>query len=397
MPARKLCQKFFQDALAPFHQYRQNALVDATVALINGASLTLTSIGRFLPGQAQVKNKIKRVDRLLGNSSLHDDIPLIFKNIIEMLTRQLSLVVIAVDWSGYPSQDYHVLRASLICDGRSLPLLSKVVPSSKQNNVLIQQEFLDELAKAIPSEKKVIVITDAGFQANWFQHIKKLGWNFIGRVRGNVKFRLQNTGEIWHHISDMKGENRPIKLGEGTLTRTHGSRCDGYFYLYRKEAKGRKNKRAKGRAARPKAEKEQRVSAKEPWLIFSNTDELKPREIMKLYSRRMQIEQNFRDEKSERFGFGLRASYSRSVGRMLVLSLLATLSTIVLWLIGYHAENKGLHLRYQANSIKSRRVISYLTLAENVLRHSPLILKRTVLSTVLNHLARTYQNMVLIY
>ena len=102
---------------------------------------------------------------------------------------------------------------------------------------------------------------------------------------------------------------------------------------------------------------------------------------MKLYSRRMQIEQNFRDEKSERFGFGLRASYS----------------TIVLWLIGYHAENQGLHLRYQANSIKTRRVISYLTLAENVLRHSPLILKRTVLSTILNHLTRTYQNMVLVY
>ncbi len=96
-------------------------------------------------------------------------------------------------------------------------------------------------------------------------------------------------------------------------------------------------------------------------LLFSSTNDFKPREIMKLYSRRMQIEQNFRDEKSECFGFALRASYSRSVGRMLVLSLLATLSTIVLWLIGYHAENKGLHLRYQANSIKTRRGISYLT------------------------------------
>ncbi|EFW54689.1 transposase of Tn10 [Shigella boydii ATCC 9905] len=52
---------------------------------------------------------------------------------------------------------------------------------------------------------------------------------------------------------------------------------------------------------------------------------------------------------------------------------------------------------YQANSIKSRRVISYLTLAKNVLRHSPLILRRTVLSTVLNHLSRTYRNMVLVY
>ncbi|MBN3183270.1 IS4/IS5 family transposase, partial [Pectobacterium brasiliense] len=121
------------------------------------------------------------------------------------------------------------------------------------------------------------------------------------------------------------------------------------------------------------------------------------REVMRIYSRRMQIEQNFRDEKSERFGFGLRASHSGTAGRLLVLSLLATLATAVLWLLGYEAENKGLHLRYQANSIKSRRVISYLTLAENVLRHSPLILGRTVLSTVLNHLAKTYRNMVLVY
>ncbi len=53
MPAYQVCQNFFQDALAPFHKYRQNALLDATVALINGASLTLTStvvIYPALPG-----------------------------------------------------------------------------------------------------------------------------------------------------------------------------------------------------------------------------------------------------------------------------------------------------------------------------------------------------------
>ncbi|SUG51357.1 transposase [Salmonella enterica subsp. arizonae] len=123
MPARQVCQNFFRDALAPLHKYRQNALLDATIALIYGASLTLTSIGRYLPGTAQVKNKIKRVDRLRGNESLHRNIPLIFRNIIAMLTSQLSLCAIAVDWSGYPSQEHHVLRASLICDGRSIPLL----------------------------------------------------------------------------------------------------------------------------------------------------------------------------------------------------------------------------------------------------------------------------------
>ncbi|EDV3677228.1 IS4/IS5 family transposase, partial [Salmonella enterica subsp. arizonae] len=69
MPAHQVCQNFFRDALAPLHKYRQNALLDATIVLINGASLTLTSIGRYLPGTAQVKNKIKRVDRLRGNES----------------------------------------------------------------------------------------------------------------------------------------------------------------------------------------------------------------------------------------------------------------------------------------------------------------------------------------
>lgn len=102
-------------------------------------------------------------------------------------------------------------------------------------------------------------------------------------------------------------------------------------------------------------------------------------------------------KKSERFGVGLSSSYSCSAGRMLVLSLLATLATAVMWLLGYHAENKGLYLRYQTNSLKTRRVISYLTLAENILRHSPLIIRLIELDAVLNHLAKTYRNMVLVY
>lgn len=91
---------------------------------------------------------------------------------------------------------------------------------------------------------------------------------------------------------------------------------------------------------------------------------------MKLYSRRMQRDRNLRNEKSERFGFGLRASHSNTAARIVVLSLLATLVSRLMWLLGWHAENKGLHLWYQANSTKSRRVISFLTLAKNILRHS---------------------------
>lgn len=225
----------------------------------------------------------------------------------------------------------------------------------------------DALSCVVNPQARVIIVTDVGFRNAWFRHIKSLGWDFIGRIRGNTQIRLNCKGEYWFKRQELQASSRPEYLGSGTLARAEYARSDGHFYLHKKASKGRKNKRSRCDITSPAQIKDVRSAATEPWLLFSSTDDFKPREIMKLYSRRMQIEQNFRDEKSERFGFGLRASYSRSAGRMRGLSLLATLSTIVLWLVGYEAENKGLHLRYQANSIKSRRVISYLTLAENVL------------------------------
>jgi len=185
---------------------------------------------------------------------------------------------------------------------------------------------------------------------------------------------VHQNHECWHDVSDIKAqrhpvikaEERPAHFGAGTLGRAEYAHCNGHFYLHKRPFRERKHKHSRCRIHRKSQIRDARKAAKEPWLIFSSTDDFKLREIMKLYSRRMQIEQNFQVEKSERFGFGLRTSYSRSAQRRLVLSLLATLRTIVLWLIGYHAENKGLHLRYQANSIKSRRVISYLTFSANV-------------------------------
>ncbi len=194
MPVHKVCQNFFRDALAPFHQYRQNALMDATVVLINGASLTLTSIGRFLPGNAQVKNKIKRIDRLMGNEVLHRDIPMIFRNITSMLTRQLSLCVIAVDWSGYPSQEHHVLRASLLCDGRSIPLLSKVVPSEKQNNPLIQHDFLDSLAQSLPPMPGLLLSRMLDFRAHGFTIL--LLWAGILLVGSEITFSIASITRL---------------------------------------------------------------------------------------------------------------------------------------------------------------------------------------------------------
>ena len=275
--------------------------------------------------------------------------------------------------------------------------MNQIFPSKKQNNEAAEIAFLDALPEAISPQTHVVIITDAGFQSAWFRHVRSLGWDFIGRVRGIVKFRLHSDKESWLNIKMCKGSTQAKYLGTGTLARSKHSQCDGHFYLYKKESAGRKSKRARGKPGSPKTEKEQKASAREPWLIFSSTDEFKACKIIRLYSRRMQIEQNFRDEKSERYGFGLRASRSQSRERLQVLSLLVTLAGIMLWLLDYHFENKGLHLHYQANSIRKRRVLSFLTLAENVLRHCPKILKQVAPEKILHQLISTYRSMVLIY
>jgi hypothetical protein len=49
-------------------------------------------------------------------------------------------------------------------------------------------------------------------------------------------------------------------------------------------------------------ERDGRAATKEPWLIFNSIAKFNPHKIMKLYSLRIQIKQNFHDEKNEHFG-----------------------------------------------------------------------------------------------
>lgn len=391
MPVSQVCHKFFSQSLNSIHQYRKKALLDMTVALTRGASLSLTSIGRHLPGPARVKHKIKRVDRHLNSDLMFSDIPSVYQQLVSRLTHSLSVCLIAVDWSGYPSSELSVLRASLLCDGRAIPLMSKVISSRYQNNSAVQNAFLDQMAVAIGKDKQVIIVTDAGFRSSWFHHIRSLGWDFFGRVRGSLYFQVVGNEE-WQMARDITSSTTARYLGFGRLARNASRDCRGHFYTVHKRATGRKSSQRY-----PRTDRMYRKNAREPWLLFTSLMEYKPREIVKIYSRRMQIEQNFRDEKSERYGLGLRVSKSRGEKRLSVLCLVAVLYSIIIWLTGYYLESKGINRWFQANSEKSRRVLSYLTLSENVIRQSPWLLSGMNPDRVYADIARAYQNIIMVY
>ncbi|WP_157953740.1 IS4 family transposase, partial [Oceanimonas marisflavi] len=363
MPAvRTVCHNFFRPTLSSFHQARTNTLLSCAEGLIAGNTLSLTRIGRHLPGKAKVKHKIKRVDRFIGNKKLHDEHTAISAALARRITACLPSCVIAIDWSGCCSQDFHVLRASLVYDGRGLPLLNRVVPSERQEHTDEHQQFLLDLQSLLGTARRVVIVTDAGFKTPWLRQVRALGWEFVGRVRGRIYGKLDSEQE-WYPATGLTqhASATPEALGPGQLGKSVKRRCSVYFHQYHGPAKGRHKKRGKKQPLYPQAEARYRALAKEPWLLVTSDEHLSAKEVVSIYQTRMQIEQNFRDDKSQRYGFGWSNSKTLGEKRIAVLCLIAQVATLMLWLVGFEAEHQGWHRRYQANTAQ-RRVLSFLTL-----------------------------------
>ena len=70
--------------------------------------------------------------------------------------------------------------------------------------------------------------------------------------------------------------------------------------------------------------------------------------VVSLYKQRMQIEESFRDTKSERYGQSLNFTGSRCIKRLEILLLIAMLSQVAYLLIGKAAYIKGYLITHKA-------------------------------------------------
>jgi len=390
MHAQPLCQKYFENTPTTFHGSRKTALQLITSSLLTEAELTLTSLGRRLPGEAYVKHKIKRVDRFVGNRHVYHELPLMYQELLRPVLASLETIVLAVDWSGCCSPDYHVLRASLLYEGRSIPVYNVVVPEALQESTAVHDAFLETLKRRIvPANAQVIIVTDGGFKTPWFAQVESLGWDYIGRVRGHIHCQVGTAD--WQDIQVLhsQADYRPRYLGEGTLGKTSDSSCRTHFFTIKQ--------RPRGRHAvfphYPQAEQRYQQLHTEPWVIVTSLEggSKLARTVVNVYKKRMQIEQNFRDDKNPRWGFAWRYSRTRNVARISVLCLIATLATLLLWLLGFAAEHAQLQRQFQANTIKHKRVLSYLFLAKQLLFHCPGRIMQHQWSTFIDYFAVHYQ------
>lgn len=328
------------------HKARFLAVGAAVQSLMQNGQCTVTAIGRGFDSKTSEKHSIKRADRLLKNEALQAETPLIYAAITRLLL-QGKQPLILVDWSNADTEKrHHILRASLALEGRPLTLHQVVVPMDEYTCPHVHKAFLHRLKQVLPANFKPVIITDAGFKVPWFKQIRKLGWHYIARVRGNQTLQLPGQ-EAFVTVAKVykKARSTPQRLGEVKLTKAQQYRTQavlvGTGWKLRKSDKHKQYK--------------------EPWLLVSSLPDCfnYATKIAKCYGKRMQIEESFRDQKSQTYGLGSEAHRTYKRKRLEVLLLLAALANWLHYMIGLAAELAGKHLQFQANSIKHRRVLSF--------------------------------------
>jgi hypothetical protein len=375
-PIVPVLHRWLRRACPAVHAARATVVVTVVEALVLGAKLALTHLGRNLRSAAFAKHSIKRVDRLLGNGHLHRERSDIYGAIARWLLAATPRPLLLIDWAdcgsrapGRAKRRWLLLRAAVPLGGRAIPIYEEVHPLRAYNSPRTHRRFLQHLRAVVPASCRPILITDAGFRGPWFREVERYGWDWIGRVRNQVKYRVAREAEggAWAYTRALyrAATPTPRHLGRAVLSRRQSYACE--LYLVRQYRRG---------PGRPRSAHGQHATArrcrklhKDPWLLATSLPHTSgaARRVVKLYALRMKIEEGIRDTKDARWGFALRYARSRRAERMEVLLLLATLGTLAAWLSGLAAEAHAWARHFQANTVRTRRVLSTVFVGRQLL------------------------------
>lgn len=343
------------------HRARVNAVTAAVLALVKGGQVGVAALGRAI-ARTTHKHGIKRADRLIGNQHLLDELETFYAAIARFALRGVMRPVILLDWTE-AGKGMCTLAAAVPVRGRAITILAMTVPQTQYTAPAVEKLFVQKLAALLAPKCVPILVADAGFRAPWMRMVRAAGWDFVTRVRG--KTLVQRVGEEhWQHWKELlpSRSRKPRTLGTYRIVRA----CCVEAQLVVVDARSPRSRKTEPRRRNLRALRATRAH-REPWFLATSLQST-PKLVVELYAARMQIELTFRDLKSHRFGWGFEDARSHSIARAAVQIMLAALASLVCMTIGLAAEAAGLHLRYQANTTRKRRVLSLVTLGRAVIR-----------------------------
>jgi hypothetical protein len=221
------------------------------------------------------------------------------------------------------------------------------------------RQFLLDLAGVLPLDCKPILITDAGFYYEWFGEVASLGWHYIGRVRGRSAAFFEGR---WCAVKGLhqRAGRRPRDLGIVWLPLNKPGQ-HRMILSAQPKLKGRTRWTRRGTKGRNGTDLKSAIRAAEPWLLATSLRS-NSKLVVRAYGMRMQIEQSFRDRKNHRNGWSMHHVHTRSDERLSVLMLLASLAEVVVHLVGRSVAATAVAKRFQANTERRRRTLSFFFL-----------------------------------
>lgn len=344
--------------------------MSTVTALIHGKKLSVTGLGRAMPGDSDEKHQIKKADRLIGNPFLHQDRHPLYRLLAQMVIGRCDHPVIQVDWSDLsPDRQFQWLRATIPVGGRALPVYEEAHRLADYANPRVEKRFLEKIKALLPTSCCPIIVTDAGFRTPWFRSVQSLGWDFVGRVGGHTLVSRQGEAQ-WERTEALfaRATGQARYVGHIDVVQKRPLAC--HAYLLKKKKQGRIKKTTLGQRCASKHSEKNAHRERTPWLIVTSLSggTTITKKVIHLYKTRMQIEEAFRDMKNSRWGFSLNEAKCTTTYRYENLMLVGTLATFAVWLIGKVAELKQWQYRYQANTTKTQNILSTFFLGCQVFR-----------------------------
>lgn len=378
MHTQNIVTQVMRCCLPLMHTARWCALRDVVVSAVNGHALSLVALAVGTPRTTSVRHRVKCVDRLLGNNLLKGHRFDLYAALARQWLTGLPQLLIVVDWSSLTADmQWHWLRASIVCDGRSITLYEEIHPRKHLGSLVVHTRFIKRLACLLPQgSHPPIVMTDAGFRNPWFRLIAAQGWQWVGRVRNRDYVRKIDT-EDWQSAKQLYGQARTVAADLGAFETVRNRPLMCRLVLVKHSSKGRKHRYASGKEQNNSTAKKCASRYREPWLLSCSPSlgHLSAEAIVRLYAQRMRIEEEFRDTKNVVLGAGLALSRSHGQQRLQALLLIGHIAQMAKRLIGEAAKGAQLHLQLMSTCRKDRAELSVMMLAKRVI-DSPTLLRK---------------------
>lgn len=369
MHVKQILTRCFPCVFNSIHASRREVLLRSVEALVIGHRLTLTNIARSWPGATFIHAPLKALDRLLSNRHMQAHRLALQRDIARYLLRGPMPEVI-IDWADLKGDGlWYLLRASVPVGGRTITLLDQVYRITEQNTSKAHQHFLTCLKGIVGNKQRLVMISDAGFRSDWCRAVRAMDWHFIGRLRHITKV-CQGVTTVWQPCRQLHDQASAKAQDLGNYHIVQGHPWEVRLVIVKRASRQRHTINRNGTSPQHRDAKRHRKGAQEPWLLHTSLSapQACASKIVKMYAKRMQIEEAFRDLKSSRFGVGLEHSQSRKQERLHILLLLQTLAEFAAWVTAITAKLTQ-HYRPVARQMKQRLKYSMQRLGRAWLLH----------------------------